>query len=41
VRSSKIAANHRVSRRLSPALRLKLVLRSELRELEEEEGVRD
>ena len=38
-----IAAKHRVSRRLSPALRLKLVRRAELRELEGEgeEGERE
>ena len=36
-----IAANHRVARRLSPALRLKRVLRAELRELEGEEGERE
>ena len=36
-----VAANHRVPRRLSPALRLKSVLRAELRELEGEEGERE
>ena len=36
-----IAANHRAPRRLSPAVRLKLVLRAELRELEEEAGERE
>ena len=40
VRSSMVAANHRVPRRLSPALRLKSVLRAELRELEGEAGER-
>ena len=41
LRSSMVAANHRVPRRLSPALRLKLILRAELRELEGEAGERE